>query len=206
MDGTSSDNFEYILQLTKILSVECRANRQERDKIEHLFKRLAKQSYLNYEQLNGRVSPRKKELFDKLSTPTEEDVLIRQNYELLKQIELQEYMNNKVWLLINEINGHLSSIKSFVIDRKLAACKDVTNFVDENFTVNGQRLDMSCQVLRNELNVSKERSETVIEVFKSLIQEIDWKLVPKNSKSFINFQSKLKILENRYNVSLDLPI
>ncbi|GAV49418.1 hypothetical protein ZYGR_0P00610 [Zygosaccharomyces rouxii] len=206
MDGSSSDNFEYILQLTKILSAECRANRQERDKVEHLFKRLAKQSYVNYEQLSGNVSPRKKELFDKISTPTEEDQLIMQNYELVKQIELQEYMNNKVWLLINEINEHLSSIRNFVIERKLAASKDVTNFIDEKFTVNGQRLDMSCQVLRNEINVSKRKSELVIQEFKHLVQEIDWNLVPKNSKDFIKFQSKLKMLENRYNISIDLPI
>ncbi|GAV54327.1 hypothetical protein ZYGR_0AL00590 [Zygosaccharomyces rouxii] len=206
MDGSSSDNFDYILQLTKILSAECRANRQERDKVEHLFKRLAKQSYVNYEQLSGNVSPRKKELFNKLSTPTEEDQLIRQNYELLKQIELQEYMNNKVWLLINEINEHLSSIKNFVIERKLAASKDVTNFIDEKFTMNGQRLDMSCQVLRNELNVSKEKSELVIQEFKNLIQEIDWHMVPKNSKNFIKFQSKLKILKNRYDIFIELPI
>ncbi|CAR30759.1 ZYRO0E01540p [Zygosaccharomyces rouxii] len=206
MDGSSSDNFEYILQLTKILSAECRANRQERDKVEHLFKRLAKQSYVNYEQLSGNVSPRKKELFDKISTPTEEDQLIMQNYELVKQIELQEYMNNKVWLLINEINEHLSSIRNFVIERKLAASKDVTNFIDEKFTVNGQRLDMSCQVLRNEINVSKGKSELVIQEFKHLVQEIDWNLVPKNSKDFIKFQSKLKMLENRYNISIDLPI
>ncbi|GCF01000.1 hypothetical protein ZYGM_000866 [Zygosaccharomyces mellis] len=206
MDGSSSDNFEYILQLTKILSAECRANRQERDKVEHLFKRLAKQSYVSYEQLSGDVAPGKKELFRKLSNPTEEDQLIRQNYELLKQIELQEYMNNKVWLLINEINEHLSSIKNFVIERKLAASKDVMNFIDEKFTVNGQRLDMSCQALRNQLHVSKEKSEMVLQEFKSLIQGIEWHLVPKNSNNFIKFQSKLRILENRYDISIDLPI
>lgn len=206
MDGSSSDNFEYILQLTKILSAECRANRQERDKVEHLFKRLAKQSYVSYEQLSGDVAPGKKELFRKLSNPTEEDQLIRQNYELLKQIELQEYMNNKVWLLINEINEHLSSIKNFVIERKLAASKDVMNFIDEKFTVNGQRLDMSCQALQNQLHVSKEKSEMVLQEFKSLIQGIEWHLVPKNSNNFIKFQSKLRILENRYDISIDLPI
>lgn len=206
MDGSSSDNFEYILQLTKILSAECRANRQERDRVEQLFKRLAKQSYVSYEQLSGDVAPGKKELFEKLSNPTEEDQLIRQNYELLKQIELQEYMNNKVWLLINEINEHLSSIKNFVIERKLAASKDVMNFIDEKFTVNGQRLDMSCQALRNQLHVSKEKSEMVLQEFKSLIQGIEWNLVPKDSSNFIKFQSKLRILKNRYDISIDLPI
>lgn len=206
MDGSSSDNFEYILQLTKILSAECRANRQERDRVEQLFKRLAKQSYVSYEQLSGDVAPGKKELFEKLSNPTEEDQLIRQNYELLKQIELQEYMNNKVWLLINEINEHLSSIKNFVIERKLAASKDVMNFIDEKFTVNGQRLDMSCQALRNQLHVSKEKSEMVLQEFKSLIQGIEWNLVPKDSNNFIKFQSKLRILKNRYDISIDLPI
>lgn len=206
MDGSSSDNFEYILQLTKILSAECRANRQERDRVEQLFKRLAKQSYVSYEQLSGDVAPGKKELFEKLSNPTEEDQLIRQNYELLKQIELQEYMNNKVWLLINEINEHLSSIKNFVIERKLAASKDVMNFIDEKFTVNGQRLDMSCQALRNQLHVSKEKCEMVLQEFKSLIQGIEWNLVPKDSNNFIKFQSKLRILKNRYDISIDLPI
>lgn len=206
MDGSSSDNFEYILQLTKILSAECRANRQERDRVEQLFKRLAKQSYVSYEQLSGDVAPGKKELFEKLSNPTEEDQLIRQNYELLKQIELQEYMNNKVWLLINEINEHLSSIKNFVIERKLAASKDVMNFIDEKFTVNGQRLDMSCQALQNQLHVSKEKSEMVLQEFKSLIQGIEWNLVPKDSNNFIKFQSKLRILKNRYDISIDLPI
>lgn len=201
MDESSNDNFEYVFQLTKLLSTECRANRLERDKLEHLFKRLAKQSYVSYEQLSDDLSSKNKESFDLISTPSEEDRLIVQNYGLLKQIELQEYTNNKVWLLINEINEHLSSMRNFVIERKLAASKDVSNFVEEKFTMNGQRLDMSYEVLRNEVDTTREKSELVAQEFEHLINEIDWGLVPKDSKNFLKLESKLKILEHNYGIS-----
>ncbi|AQZ11156.1 FAR3 (YMR052W) [Zygosaccharomyces parabailii] len=200
MDGSSSDNFEYILQLTKILSAECRANRQERDKVEHLFKRLAKQSYVGYEHLSGNVTPKSRELFNKIATPTEEDKLIKENYDLLKQIELQEYMNNKFWLLINEINEHLSSIRNFMIERKLSGSQDTANFIDEEFTMNCQRLDMSTDVLKRELNVTKEKSALVEQELKQLLEQIDWSEVPKNSREYINLHEQIQVLKNRYAV------
>lgn len=203
MDGSSSDNFEYILQLTKILSAECRANRQERDKVEHLFKRLAKQSYVGYEQLSGNVSPKNRDLFNKIAAPTQEDKLIKKNYELLKHIELQEYMNSKFWLLINEINEHLSSIRNFVIERKVSGSQATANFIDEKFTMNGQRLEMSTNVLKGNLEVTREKSKLVEEELKYLVGQIDWDEVPKDSRDYLAFQKKLQILKERYNVQIN---
>lgn len=203
MDGSSSDNFEYILQLTKILSAECRANRQERDKVEHLFKRLAKQSYVGYEQLSGNVSPKNRDLFNKIAAPTQEDKLIKKNYELLKHIELQEYMNSKFWLLINEINEHLSSIRNFVIERKVSGSQATANFIDEKFTMNGQRLEMSTNVLKGNLEVTREKSKLVEEELKYLVGQIDWDEVPKDSRDYLAFKKKLQILKERYNVQIN---
>ena len=139
-------------------------------------------------------------MFNKIATPTEEDKLIKENYDLLKQIELQEYMNNKFWLLINEINEHLSSIRNFMIERKLSGSQDTANFIDEKFTMNCQRLDMSTDVLKRELNVTKEKSALVEQELKQLLEQIDWSEVPKNSREYINLHEQIQVLKNRYAV------
>ena len=57
MNGGGNDNFDYLLQLTKALTTECRVNRQETDRIELLLKRLAKQSGISYDRLSKNVTP-----------------------------------------------------------------------------------------------------------------------------------------------------
>lgn len=57
MNSGGSDSFDYLLQLTKALSAECRANRQETDRIELLLKRLAKQSGISYDNLSKNIIP-----------------------------------------------------------------------------------------------------------------------------------------------------
>ncbi|CCK70939.1 Far3p KNAG_0F02770 [Huiozyma naganishii CBS 8797] len=132
MNELSGDNFEYLLQLTKVLANECRQTRQETDKIELLFKRVAKQSAISYEDLSAKVPTETLESYEKLSTPNTIDQLINENYALLYKIEQRDYINAKIFALINNINDHLASIKNFVIEQKFTREQDLENFVYEN--------------------------------------------------------------------------
>lgn len=201
---SSSDNFGYLFQLTKILSSECRANRQERDKIENLLRRLANQTGISYEQLSENVSPKTQETYDKLSTPSEADKLTMENYNLIYQIELQEYMNHKIWALINEIIEHLNSIKSFVIETRLTGYQNIDHYTDEKFDIKTERLDTNRRSLELTKEFTNEKLEVVTNELKSLMEQINWENIPKDSKEYKKLLEKTSILEAVYGIHLSM--
>lgn len=198
----SSDNFEYIFQLTKVLSAECRANRQERDKMENLLKRLAKQSGVSYEQLGNQVKPKVMETYQELSNTNEIDRLTSENYEILYQIELQEYVNCKILALISEVAEHLNSIRSFVIERKLTGFQNIDNYLEEKFASGKEDLSSNQDVLRRSKECTREKLDILCHELKTLISRTDWSSIPKDSRAYVTFCKKLTQLETTYDLQL----
>ncbi|AET40186.1 Far3p Ecym_5434 [Eremothecium cymbalariae DBVPG len=203
---TFSDSFDYILQLTKTLSSQSWNNRQETLKIERLLKRLAKQTYIPYEQFIIEPSEETKETYNQLSKQSEEEYLIKENYKLIYLIEQQEYLDAKLWTLISQINELIVSIRNFIIEQKSARPKAEFEFIEKNLIKRIQHLNESEEKLRS----SKETSIPIVEMLlKELVitcSEIDWKTVPQGTKSFQRLLHRIKKVEETHNVTLIPPI
>lgn len=199
---SSSDNFDYIFQLTKVLSAECRASRQESDKIESILRRLAKQSGLSYDQLSDAVSQNTRQRYDEVSLPDEADRLILENYNLIYQIELQEYLNRKIWSLIQEIVEHLNSIRGFVVERKMTGKQTIEYYLQERFDSKMQLLQSSNEALRNAKNVTREKLSAVYGEVRLVMQQIDWKKLSTDSREGKRIFDLLAILKESYGVDL----
>ncbi|QLG71761.1 hypothetical protein HG535_0C01100 [Zygotorulaspora mrakii] len=198
----SSDNFEYIFQLTKVLSSECRANRQEREKLEILLKRLAKQSGVSYDQLSENVELQTLDAYNLMAQPDEATHLMTENYELLYQIELQEYINRKILALTSEIAEHLNSIRCFVIERKLTGSQNIDNYLEENITARKDRLHSNIESLRQSKRSTEEKLEIICQELTSQIHEIDWDSVPRNSEIYKSFKERIALLEVNYGLKV----
>lgn len=199
---SNSGNFEYVLQLTKVLSSESRANRQESDKIESILRRLAKQSGVLYDDLSDGVSKGAQDSYDRLSAPKLADRLINENYELIYQIEFQEYVNQKIWGLINDIIEHLSSIRGFVLERKLTGLQNVDFYVQDKFDSKIYRLEESAKSLKCAKESTQEKLNLLYSDLRHLIGQINWEAISKSSREYKRIFEALNQLKNSYGVDL----
>lgn len=205
MMDSSSGNFEYVLQLTKVLSLESRANRQESDKIESILRRLAKQSGVSYDQLSDGVSSSTQEAYDSMSAPDLAERLILENYELIYRIEMQEYVNNKIWALINEIIEHLTSIRGFIIEGKLTGLQNVDFYVQDKFDSKIHRLEESSKSLQGAKESTQDKLCSVYGDLRQVLNQINWEALPKGSREYKRIFEVLSYLKNSYGVDL-LPL
>lgn len=201
MDITSG-NFEYVLQLTKVLSSESRANRQESDKIESILRRLAKQSGVSYDQLSDGVSQSTQDAYNRMAVPSLADQLIAENYELIYQIELQEYINHKIWALINEIIEHLGSIRGFIIESKLTGTQNVDFYLQDKFDSKLHLLEESSKNLQSAKQLTQEKLSTLYEDLRNIMNEINWEAIPRDSRGYKRISNVLSYLKNSYGVDL----
>lgn len=202
MSEDTNDNFQYILQLTKLLTVECRSTRQETDKIELLLKRVAKQSAISYERLSKDIPDENRTNFEILDTPSDINELIKENYNLLYQIEQQRYINNKVALLIRNIVEHFTSIKNLIPDQKMTREQDLENFIYENFESQSIILESSIKTLKQKKEISSANLNHIISTLRKTCQEIDWSLIPKDLKEYKQLIEQIYKLDSTYNIKL----
>lgn len=162
MNSGGSDSFDYLLQLTKALSAECRANRQETDRIELLLKRLAKQSGISYDNLSKNIIPDswKDNASQKASPPTEAQKLISENFKLIYEIEKQEYFNTKAVALINNINEHFSYIKNFIDEQNAIRERNIATFTSEKLNERNKSLQQNYESLKTENEETKKKNCT----------------------------------------------
>ena len=202
MNDGANDNFQYILQLTKLLTTECRSARQETDKIESLLRRVARQSNISYEKLGDIVPKDVRNFYDRISQPTEIEVLVKENYDLLYQIEQQEYLQVKVMGLIRSINEHLFLIKNFIVEQRLGREQDLDNFLYEVFDSKKVILESSLNNLKEKEDTSRQNIEFVTARLRELYKQINWELVPKDTKVYKKLQEKITSLNERYGIDL----
>lgn len=202
MNGAGNDSFEYLLQLTKTLTAECRSNRQETDRIELLLKRLAKQSGISYDKFSRNIIPDqwKDNGTQMVSTPSESQQLICENFKLIYEIEKQEYFNAKIIALVSNINEHFSYIKNFIDEQNVIRGRDVAVFASEKLDERNKNLHKNYNLLKTENEETKRKLHTVIEQFEILLKEIDWKSIPEDSRHYTRFQKQLEYLQNAYQI------
>ncbi|EHN00886.1 Far3p [Saccharomyces cerevisiae x Saccharomyces kudriavzevii VIN7] len=202
MNSGGNDSFDYLLQLTKTLTAECRANRQETDRIELLLKRLAKQSGISYDKLSKSIVPDswKDDKSETAASASEAQQLITENFKLIYEIEKQEYFNVKVLALISHINEHFSYTKNFIDEQNVIRGRDVAVFTSEKIYERNKSLQQNYELLKSENVETKRKLYAIIEQLKTLLKEIDWELIPKDSRDFTRFQKQLEYLQNEYHI------
>ncbi|EJS42402.1 far3p [Saccharomyces arboricola H-6] len=202
MNSGANDSFDYLLQLTKTLTAECRANRQKTDRIELLLKRLAKQSGISYDKLSKNTIPDswKSNKSQTESPPSEAQQLIYENFKLIYDIEKQEYFNTRILALIGNINEHFSYIKNFIDEQGATRGRDVAVFASEKLDERNKSLHQNFKLLKTENEETKRKLRAVIEQFEINLEIIDWELIPKDSKNYNRFQKQLEYLQNAYQI------
>ncbi|CCD23023.1 Far3p NDAI_0A08700 [Naumovozyma dairenensis CBS 421] len=205
MDSNSvNDNFDYLLQLTKVLTSECRSSRAATDRIESLLKRVATQSNIPYDTLSKATGKRNNSEDNTTTTDVlnEKEQLILENYKLIYMIEQEEYLKKKLWELIKNINDHILSVKNFIIQQKLDKIEDFDNFMFENFDSLEINFFNNIQILENSNGITKGKIALIVNEFKENYKEIDWNLIPKDSKYYANLHWKISQFESMYNEKL----
>lgn len=202
MNSGGSDSFDYLLQLTKTLSAECRANRQETDRIELLLKRLAKQSGISYDNLSKNIIPDswKDNASQKASPPTEAQKLISENFKLIYEIEKQEYFNTKAVALINNIDEHFSYIKNFIDEQNAIRERNIATFTSEKLDERNKSLQQNYESLKTENEETKKKLHSIIKQFEKLLKEVDWDRISKDSRDYSRFKKQLEYLQDTYQV------
>ncbi|CAI4670256.1 AMM_1a_G0040880.mRNA.1.CDS.1 [Saccharomyces cerevisiae] len=202
MNSGGNDSFDYLLQLTKALSAECRANRQETDRIELLLKRLAKQSGISYDNLSKNIIPDswKDNASQKASPPTEAQKLISENFKLIYEIEKQEYFNTKAVALINNINEHFSYIKNFIDEQNAIRERNIATFTSEKLDERNKSLQQNYESLKTENEETKKKLHSIIKQFEKLLKEVDWDRISKDSRDYSRFKKQLEYLQDTYQV------
>ncbi|CAI4035530.1 hypothetical protein SMKI_13G1790 [Saccharomyces mikatae IFO 1815] len=202
MNGGGNDNFDYLLQLTKALTTECRVNRQETDRIELLLKRLAKQSGISYDRLSKNVTPDswKDNRSQMASPPNEAQQFITENFKLIYEIEKQEYFNTKVLALISNINEHFSYIKNFIDEQNAIKGRDIVTFTSEKLDKRNRNLQQNYKLLKTENEETSKKIKAIIEQFEALLGEVNWECIPKDSRDYIRFQKQLEYLQDVYQI------
>ena len=142
------------------------------------------------------------ETYQELSNTNEIDRLTSENYEILYQIELQEYVNCKILALISEVAEHLNSIRSFVIERKLTGFQNIDNYLEEKFASGKEDLSSNQDVLRRSKECTREKLDILCHELKTLISRTDWSSIPKDSRAYVTFCKKLTQLETTYDLQL----
>lgn len=199
---SSSDNFDYVFQLIKVLGSECRANRQESDKIESILRRLAKQSGLSYDQLSEKASENTRQKYDEVSAPDLTDKLILENYSLIYEIELQEYLNRRIWSLIQEIVEHLNSIRGFIIERKLTGTQTIDYYIQDKFDSKVEQLRRSKEMLQDSKHITRNKLTAIYDEIRIVLGQISWDDVPNNFKERERILEILSQLKDSYGVDL----
>lgn len=202
MNSGGSDSFDYLLQLTKALSAECRANRQETDRIELLLKRLAKQSGISYDKLSKNIIPDswKDSRSQTAPPPTEAQQLISENFKFIYEIEKQEYFNTKALALINNINEHFSYIKNFIDEQNSIRERNVVAFTSEKLDERNRSLQQNYRSLKTENEETKKKMHTVVEQLEKLLKEVDWDRITKDSRDYTRFKKQLEYLQDAYQI------
>ncbi|SMN17788.1 similar to Saccharomyces cerevisiae YMR052W FAR3 Protein involved in recovery from cell cycle arrest in response to pheromone, in a Far1p-independent pathway [Maudiozyma saulgeensis] len=202
MNEAANDNFQYISQLMATLASESRSNRQETDKIELLLKRVAKQSAISYEKFGEDVSSETLQNYENLSIPSEVDILVNENYDLLYQIEQQRFINNKISILIQKIMEHFISIKNFIKEQKFMRDQDLDNFIYENFESQAVILDSHLNILREKKDISGKNLSRIITKLKDIFKTLDWSLISKNKHEFKLLLNQIQNLDETFNIKL----
>ncbi|CAL9735619.1 factor arrest protein 3 [Monosporozyma servazzii] len=203
----STDNFEYLYQLTRNLSDESRTTRDETDKIELLLKRVAKQSSISYKQLSSVVKPETLQSYKNEKNEKDEvQQLIEDNYRLIYEIEQEEYLNKKFLLMIENIKEQLQSIKNYIIEIKLTREQDLENFLYENITSKSKIIESNVKELKLKNQLSDERIDTeVIGKFKVLYRELKANSLLQQHRSpslIAALEDEIDEIEQLYNISL----
>lgn len=205
----STDNFEYLYQLTRNLSDESRSTREETDKIELLLKRVAKQSSISYKQLSSDVKPETLQRYnEEIDDKDEVTRLIEDNYRLIYEIEQEDYLNKKFLMMIENIKEQLQSIKNYIIEIKLTREQDLENFLYENITSKNKIIESNIKELRVKNQLSEERIESeVIDKFRILYRELKgnslWQREKDRSPTLVaSLEQEIDDIEQLYNISL----
>lgn len=203
----STDNFEYLYQLTRNLSDESRTTRDETDKIELLLKRVAKQSSISYKQLSSVVKPETLQSYKEEKNEKDEvQQLIEDNYRLIYEIEQEEYLNTKFLLMIENIKEQLQSIKNYIIEIKLTREQDLENFLYENITSKSKIIESNIKELKLKNQLSDERIDTeVIGKFRVLYRELKANSLLQQDRSpslIAALEDEIDEIEQLYNISL----
>ncbi|KAL3232371.1 Factor arrest protein 3 [Nakaseomyces bracarensis] len=202
MNDTSYDNFEYLYLLAKNLGNGCRSSRKETDKIDLLLRRLSKQTAVTYEELSQNPDEKTINKFEEMTKPSDVDMLIKENYRLVYEIQQQEHINDLITKLVNNINEHLTSIRNFIIEQKLARDQNNEIYLHETFTMrenlmkeNIDNLDMHQQITHN--NVTD-----IIDKFEKLFNSIEWDQVPKDNKEYQQIKKQIDYVNSTYGLNL----
>lgn len=211
MDMNNSDNFDYILQITKALTAECRSSRQETDKIENILKTFT--SSINLDSKDKEIedtSESKNEDDDtkgETSPPSDYDIakaLVKENYNILYEIQQIEYMNKKIWTLISHIMDNLQLIKNFILDQSFNRSKN-WNFYNTNLLQkNIYTLEENVVILKTDKEVTEDKIARLQEKFQDVLDLIDWKLIDQETQLFQKFQSSVIYLNNEYGYSFKM--
>lgn len=202
MNEGGYDNFEYLYLLAKNLSNGCRYSRKETDKIDLLLRRLSKQSAVTYEELTDEPSQETLEKYEQMTKPSKIDSLIKENYQLMYEIQQQEHINDLITKLVNNINEHLTSIRNFIIEQKLARDQNNEIYLHETFTVRENLIKESIENLDMHHQISKTNVNDVVDKFRKLYNSIEWEEVPKDSKEYRQLKKEIEYVNSTYGLEL----
>lgn len=202
MNEGGYDNFEYLYLLAKNLSNGCRSSRKETDKIDLLLRRLSKQSAVTYEELTDEPSQETLEKYEQMTKPSKIDSLIKENYQLMYEIQQQEHINDLITKLVNNINEHLTSIRNFIIEQKLARDQNNEIYLHETFTVRENLIKESIENLDMHHQISKTNVNDVVDKFRKLYNSIEWEEVPKDSKEYRQLKKEIEYVNSTYGLEL----
>lgn len=205
METNSSDNFEYILQLTRLLSGECRSSRQQTESMGTLLARIAKQSGVSYENYSRGVSPSTNSKYKNYSELSEVDRLISDNYKLIYQIEQQEYINKKIWTLINHINEHINSIKIFLMEQRILPSSRFNEILNEKIDIHSDFINENITVLKESENVIELRNKNLVKKIANILENLDSSSINKDSKDYLNFKDSVHFLGETYDIKFTIP-
>ncbi|CCH62539.1 hypothetical protein TBLA_0H02550 [Henningerozyma blattae CBS 6284] len=216
---SNNDNFEYILQITKSLTSECRGSRQETDRIETLIKKLPKNEIKgkdNNDQNNNNTNSKESCNEDETAIQTDDesdnkkdemiqedeiDRLIKENYRLIYKVENIEYINKKIWKLISHINDNLVLIKNFIIDENLQRSIKIDNFIFSSIDYPIKELNENMIRLENDNLITQDKIDIVVNKLQECMSHIKIDKV-NDTEEYINIQNDLETLRNNYDINI----
>ncbi|SCU90257.1 LAMI_0E01288g1_1 [Lachancea mirantina] len=200
----SADSFEFVFFLVKTLSSSCRTTRQSSERIEHLVRRVAKLSHASYEDLSREPSEELRERYDALAVETEEERLLRENFSLIYEIEMQEFICERIWSLVDQIEELLRSIKRFALEQKAHRTQKERSFIESVLKQRISGLETSTKTLQTTATVSRNKVESLVNSLKDFTKDIDWDLLAQSQDGrnvltildAVEYQYKLKLKNN----------
>lgn len=201
MEG-SGDSFEYLLQLMKTLSSQAWATRQQTEKVEQSLKRLAKQNQISYNEYAKSPNDETLGQVNTLKQKTKEEELVEENYRLMYQIEHQEYIHSKIYLLIQQIDEMIVSMRNFIVEYKTSAPQKQQEFITKSVTAPMSRLKYSEKQLNDGHINAEKQLKILMGELTDLFNRVPWHKVPNDNLNYLRLKNVIGDFEDKYQTKI----